>query len=177
MAVLGDRLLFWGTCKPSTSSISSCMLDSCPGYKHVCRARSAVYCMHTAHTQCANAELLFITRSSTAGRRAMPSIHAILDTVLEGLARTKGTDVDVNNVALRYAMDVTGMVCFGAAFGTAATFDDSHTNDLFAVLRGGAHSLPIQICFVCRPRSLTGHDRKVQQAGRRGEIIKRGKVF
>lgn len=73
----------------------------------------------------------------------MPSIHAILDTVLEGLARTNGADVDVNNVALRYAMDVTGMVCFGAAFGTAATFDDSHTNDLFAVLRGGVHILHV----------------------------------
>ena len=72
----------------------------------------------------------------------MPSIHAILDTVVEGLARNGDADVDVNNVALRYAMDVTGMVCFGAAFGTAAAFNDSHTNDLFAVLRGGA--LPFQ---------------------------------
>ena len=82
----------------------------------------------------------------------MPSIHATLDTVLEGLARTDGADVDINNVALRYAMDVTGMVCFGAAFGTAATFDDSHTNDLFAVLRGGAHFSHVQIPFVCRYR-------------------------
>lgn len=71
------------------------------------------------------------------GRRAMPSIHAILDTVVASLGRARGADVDVNNAALRYAMDVTGAVCFGTAFGTAAAFDDARTNDLFAVLRGG----------------------------------------
>ncbi len=89
----------------------------------------------------------------------MPSIHAILDTVLAGLARARGTDVDINNVALRYAMDVTGMVCFGAAFGTAATFDDSHTNDLFAVLRGGTHSSHAHFfCVLLRgPGVMRGH--------------------
>jgi len=74
-------------------------------------------------------------------RRAMPAIHSILDAMLGRLAGAAGGDVDVNNLALRYAMDVTGAVCFGVGFGTAA-FDDAHTNDLFAVLRAGAPGLP-----------------------------------
>lgn len=68
----------------------------------------------------------------------MPGIHAILDTLVASLGAAGGADVDVNNAALRYAMDVTGAVVFGTAFGTVANFDDAHTNDLFAVLRGGA---------------------------------------
>ena len=71
----------------------------------------------------------------------MPAIHGILDTLLGRLRGAAGSDVDINNLALRYAMDVTGAVCFGVEFGTADAFDDSHTNDLFAVLRGGAHGL------------------------------------
>jgi cytochrome P450 len=71
----------------------------------------------------------------------MPAIHGTLGAMLGRLAGAAGGDVDVNNLALRYAMDVTGAVCFGVGFGTAA-FDDAHTNDLFAVLRGGAPGPP-----------------------------------
>ena len=48
------------------------------------------------------------------------------------------TAVDINNITMRYSMDVTGLVGFAKDFGTCRTFDDAKTDELFDILRAGA---------------------------------------
>ena len=47
------------------------------------------------------------------------------------------TDVDINNVTMRYAMDVTGLVGFAKDFGTCKAFNDAGTDEIFDLLREG----------------------------------------
>ena len=46
-------------------------------------------------------------------------------------------DFDINNLTMRYSMDVTGLVGFAKDFGTCRTFDDASTDELFDILRAG----------------------------------------
>ena len=46
-------------------------------------------------------------------------------------------DLDINNVTMRFAMDVTGLVGFAKDYETCSTFDDACTDDLFDILRKG----------------------------------------
>lgn len=46
-------------------------------------------------------------------------------------------DIDINNVTMRYAMDVTGLVGFAKDFGTCKTFNDASTDEIFDLLREG----------------------------------------
>lgn len=45
------------------------------------------------------------------------------------------TDIDINNVTMRFAMDVTGLVGFGKDYKTCHTFNDAGTDELFDILR------------------------------------------
>jgi hypothetical protein len=55
-------------------------------------------------------------------------------------------DVDMNNIFMRYAMDVTGLVGFGKDFRVTGSVDDHKTDELFEVLRTGAS------CALSAPR-------------------------
>lgn len=46
-------------------------------------------------------------------------------------------DLDMNNITMRYSMDVTGLVGFAKDFGTCRSFDDADTDELFDILRAG----------------------------------------
>lgn len=48
------------------------------------------------------------------------------------------TAIDVNNVTMRFALDVTGLVGFAKDYMTCSTFDDARTDDLLEVLKKGA---------------------------------------
>lgn len=51
-------------------------------------------------------------------------------------------DIDINNVTMRFAMDVTGLVGFGKDYKTCRTFNDADTDDLFDILRKCELPLP-----------------------------------
>lgn len=62
--------------------------------------------------------------------------------LVDNIARLGPTaDMDINNITMRYAMDVTGLVGFAKDFATCRTFDDAETDELFDILRGG--ELPV----------------------------------
>ncbi len=50
-------------------------------------------------------------------------------------ALPSGTELDMNNVTLRIALDVTGMVGFAKDFRTCASFKDSGTDELFTIIQ------------------------------------------
>lgn len=45
------------------------------------------------------------------------------------------TDMDMNNLTMRYTMDITGLVGFSKDFATCHSFDDAQTDELFDILR------------------------------------------
>jgi len=47
------------------------------------------------------------------------------------------TDIDINNVMMRYTMDVTGLVGFAKDYQCCVHMDDAKTDDFFDVLRSG----------------------------------------
>ncbi|CAL8465333.1 g4868 [Coccomyxa elongata] len=72
-------------------------------------------------------------------RDAFPAILKVLEQVISNVtAAGPGCEVDVNNLAMRFAMDVTGIFIFAKDFGTARSFNDSNTDELFVIMK---HSL------------------------------------
>lgn len=56
--------------------------------------------------------------------------------IMEGFQKIgPAAAIDINNVTMRFAMDVTGLVGFGKDYKTCSTFDDAHTDGLFDILR------------------------------------------
>jgi hypothetical protein len=69
-------------------------------------------------------------------RNGFPNVVQILDQIVGNLQRVGSQeDVDVNNVTLRLAMDVTGLVGFAKDFGTTRTFSDTGTDELFTLIQ------------------------------------------
>jgi hypothetical protein len=65
-----------------------------------------------------------------------PAIATVLDQIIANLLRNgTGCEADLNNLMLRFAMDITGIFVFGKDFGTARTFDDGETNELFTIVK------------------------------------------
>lgn len=63
----------------------------------------------------------------------------ILDQIVANImALPPGEEVDVNNVTLRLALDITGMVGFAKDFGTTRSFSDAGTDELFYILQSSA---------------------------------------
>ena len=62
----------------------------------------------------------------------------INDFVIQNL-KDKGpaADVDLNNITMRMAMDVTGLVGFNKDFGTCKILDDEETDETFEILKAG----------------------------------------
>lgn len=61
---------------------------------------------------------------------------SILDEVIANMASMPpGTELDMNNVTLRIALDVTGMVGFAKDFQTCASFKDTGTDELFTIIQ------------------------------------------
>lgn len=72
-------------------------------------------------------------------RNGFPEVVRILDQVVGNLgALAPGEEVDVNNVTLRLALDITGLVGFAKDFGTTRSFSDSGTDELFFILQSSA---------------------------------------
>lgn len=59
-------------------------------------------------------------------------------------------DVDMNNMFMRYAMDVTGLVGFAKDFKVTCTLSDSKTDSLFENLRTGGSPVPGPPCSPIR---------------------------
>lgn len=77
----------------------------------------------------------FVMKNIKAG---FPGIVALADRVAACLAAAgPDADVDVNNMYMRFAMDITGVVGFAKDFGVTASLADSDTDSLFDVLRDG----------------------------------------
>lgn len=73
-----------------------------------------------------------------ACRNGFPEVLKMALQLVENIKQLgPGTDFDVNNITMRYAMDVTGLVGFAKDFGTCRTFDDADTDELFDILRAG----------------------------------------
>lgn len=69
-------------------------------------------------------------------RDAFPAILKVLEQVISNVtAAGPGCEVDVNNLAMRFAMDVTGIFIFAKDFGTARSFNDSNTDELFVIMK------------------------------------------
>ena len=70
------------------------------------------------------------------GRNGFSDVLRILDQVISNLRQlAPHDDVDINNVTLRYALDVTGLVGFAKDFGTARSFSDAGTDELFTIIQ------------------------------------------
>ena len=78
---------------------------------------------------------------------------AILDRVVANMAgMPPGTELDMNNVTLRIALDVTGMVGFAKDFQTCASFQDSGTDELFTIIqKSGCHGKPCLVMYSLVP--------------------------
>jgi fatty acid synthase len=71
-------------------------------------------------------------------KAGFPGIVSIADRLAASLtAAGPCTDVDVNNMFMRYAMDITGVVGFAKDFGTTGALVDAETDSLFDTLRDG----------------------------------------
>ena len=69
-------------------------------------------------------------------RDAFPAILKVLEQVISNVtAAGPECEVDVNNLAMRFAMDVTGIFIFAKDFGTARSFNDSNTDELFVIMK------------------------------------------
>ena len=72
-------------------------------------------------------------------RNGFPGVLQMAHQVVDHLKRLgPEAAVDINNITMRYSMDVTGLVGFAKDFGTCRTFDDAKTDELFDILRAGA---------------------------------------
>ena len=89
-------------------------------------------------------------------RRGFPDVIAILNKVIANMANMPpGTELDMNNVTLRIALDVTGLVGFAKDFQTCASFKDSGTDELFTIIqKSGSQGQPIHL-MVQNPGSLS----------------------
>ena len=69
-------------------------------------------------------------------RNAYPGVLQKVNEVTANFqALGPAADIDINNVAMRFALDVTGLVGFGKDYQTCKNFGDAATDDLFDVLR------------------------------------------
>jgi hypothetical protein len=62
-------------------------------------------------------------------------------------------DIDINNVMMRFTMDVTGLVGFAKDYQTCVNIYDAKTDDFFEVLRTGVLPPPI----IARPPDMYAH--------------------
>jgi fatty acid synthase len=104
---------------------------------------------HTLFSSGTNSPYWRLVRKGTAPafvmkniRGGFPGVVALADRVGRGLAANGAeAPMDVNNVFMRYAMDITGVVGFGKDFGAtaalAAAAADPATDSLFECLRDG----------------------------------------
>lgn len=77
----------------------------------------------------------FVMKNIKAG---FPGIVSLADRLAACLtAAGPATDVDVNNMYMRFAMDITGVVGFAKDFGVTKSLTDTATDSLFDVLRDG----------------------------------------
>lgn len=63
-----------------------------------------------------------------------------------------GTQLDMNNITLRIALDITGLVGFAKDFETCNTFKDADTDELFNIIKISEPPrslLPAQHCSLC----------------------------
>lgn len=67
-------------------------------------------------------------------------ISRVLDQITDNLGKLpSGVEADLNNLMLRFAMDITGVFVFGKDFGTTRTFDDGETDELFTIVKHCEH--------------------------------------
>jgi cytochrome P450 len=104
---------------------------------------------HTLFSADTNSPYWRLVRKGTAPafvmkniRNGFPGIVALAERVGRGLAANgAASPIDVNNVFMRYAMDITGVVGFGKDFGATAALasasPDPATDSLFECLRDG----------------------------------------
>ena len=113
-----------------------------------CHLYARTYCsMGFSISRCdtpATSRLALSSALQVCCRRGFPDVIAILDRVVANMAgMPPGTELDMNNVTLRIALDVTGMVGFAKDFRTCASFQDSGTDELFTIIqKSGCHGNP-----------------------------------
>lgn len=74
--------------------------------------------------------VLFVCRDS------FPAILRVLEQIVSNIADGgPGHEADLNNVAMRFAMDVTGIYIFAKDFGTVKSFNDGETDELFHIMK------------------------------------------
>jgi hypothetical protein len=74
-----------------------------------------------------------------ACRNGFPKILKLASQLVDNIKnRGPEADIDINNICMRFSMDVTGLVGFAKDFGTCRTFNDSKTDEVFEVLKAGA---------------------------------------
>lgn len=84
-----------------------------------------------------------LVRKGTSGafqhkniRNGFPDVYRTAMQLVEHVAKLPpGTAFDINNVTMRYAMDITGLVGFAKDFGSCKAFNDTDTDELFNILR------------------------------------------
>lgn len=73
-------------------------------------------------------------------RDVFPALLKVLEQIISNVAEGgPGREADLNNAMLRFAMDVTGIFIFAKDFGTAHSFDDSSTDELFTIMKHCEH--------------------------------------
>jgi len=100
----------------------------------------------------------FVMKNIKAG---FPGIVALADRLAAALTAAGPTaDVDVNNMYMRFAMDITGVVGFAKDFGTTASLADASTDSLFDVLRDGMLELYRTATNPARPLMVWSADQR-----------------
>ncbi len=72
----------------------------------------------------------------SVGRDAFPAVLKVLEQIIGNLEDGgPGVEADLNNLMMRFAMDVTGIFIFAKDFGTARSFSDAGTDELFMIIK------------------------------------------
>ena len=70
------------------------------------------------------------------GRNGFPDVIQTLAKVIRNMSQLPaGTALDMNNITMRIALDITGLVGFAKDFETCNTFKDADTDELFNIVK------------------------------------------
>ena len=73
---------------------------------------------------------------SLHGRNGFPDVIQTLAKVIRNMSQLPaGTQLDMNNITMRIALDITGLVGFAKDFETCNTFKDADTDELFNIVK------------------------------------------
>ncbi|BDA50154.1 Cytochrome P450 3A13 [Coccomyxa sp. Obi] len=85
-------------------------------------------------------------------KNGFPDVVKILDQIVDNMLKlAPGEELDINNVTLRFAMDVTGLVGFAKDYGTTRSFSDTGTDELFYILQSTFRELYCRAVNPARP--------------------------